>query len=386
MAIAPYLMGNIPVEIVDTPYPITIGTPVCDYPANYDPSSISIMRIDRTYYEDYPMSFWPRIEFGVFANTSNASPAINGLPAAFQCVKLGRFYKTRAFINPSAAPMALNPAPTINGVTTAIYTSIQMFMNGLHWAPAQYHNVIANYLWPQAFLPIKMIDGKDVYDTPHIIGQTNSPPGTSAFLARLNNEIVSYSDNFSGSQYEASYLTSGGKIIGVPSSGLNNANYIVSFFKQRQYLLNRYNLNLHLLTQKGGAFVSTLIDSVTLPSGASTIYFAATKAFIGYNNATNQALMFRPDFGTYYTLECYSSNPTTNLNCSNIQSAAMDPDGYLYITTGYGNYGVNASKTAQWVGVSKYPVMLPPPKIHKTFSSGNGTVFGHLRWSGRRFG
>ena len=384
MSITPYLMGNIPVEIVDTPYPITIGTPVCDYPANYDPSSISIMRIDRTYYADNPMSFWPRIEFGVFADTSNASPAINGLPAAFQCVKLGRFYKTRAFINPSAAPMALNPAPTIDGVATAIYTSIQMFMNGLHWAPAQYPDVNGNYLWPQAFLPIKMIDGQDVYDTPHIIGFTDHPPGAAAFLARFNNEIVSYCDNFSGS-YESSYLTSGGKIIGAPSSGING-DYCVSFFKNRQYLFNRYYNNLYLLTQKGGIFDSTLIDSVTLPSGASTIYFAATKAFIGYNSDTNYALMFRPDFGTYYTLECYSSNPTTNLNCSNIQSAAMDPDGYLYITTGYGNYGVNASKTAQWVGVSKYPVMLPPPKIHKTFGSGNGTVFGHLRWSGRRFG
>ncbi len=379
-------MGNIPVEIVDTPYPITIGTPICDYPPNYNPSSISIMRIDRTYNADTPMSFWPRIEFGVFANTSHASPAINGLPAAFQCVKLGRFYKTRAFINPSAAPMALNPAPTINGVATAIYTSIQMFMNGLHWAPAQYSNVNANDLWPQAFLPIKMIDGQDVYDTPHIIGSTYFPPGTTAFLARFNNEIVSYCDNFSGSIYEAAYLTSGGKIIDAPASGLNNGNYIVSFFKNRQYLFNSYYNNLYLLTQKGRIFDVTLIDSVTLPSGPSLIYFAATKAFIGYKDATNYALMFRPDFGTYYTLECYSSNPTTNLNCSNIQSAAMDPDGYLYITTGYGNYGVNASKTAQWVGVSKYPVMLPPPKIHKSFGSGNGTVFGHLRWSGRRFG
>lgn len=384
MAIAPYLMGNIPVEIVDTPYPVTIGTPICDYPPNYNPSSISIMTIDRTY-NSYPMSFWPRIEYGVFANTSNAAPAINGIPAAFQCVKLGRFYKTRAFINPSAAPMALNPAPTIDGVATATYVSTQMYMNGPYWAPAQYLNVNGNYLWPQAFLPIKMIDGQDVYDTPHIIGSTNFPPGIAAFLARLNNEIVSYIDNFSESQHEASYLTSSGKIIGAPPSGLNNANYIVSFFKNRQYLFNRYDLNLYLLTQKGGAFVSALIDSVALPSGAS-IYFAATTAFIGLNSGTNQAFMFRPDFGTYYTLECYSSNPSTNLNCSNIQSAAMDPNGYLYITTGYGNYGVNTSKTAQWVGVSKYPVMLPPPKIHKTFGSGNGTVFGHLRWSGRRFG
>ena len=385
MAIAPYLMGNIPVEIVDTPYPVTIGTPICDYPSNYDPSSISIMTIDRTYYDQLPMSFWPRIEYGVFADTSNAAPAINGIPAAFQCVKLGRFYKTRAFINPSAAPMALNPAPAINGVTTAAYTSVQMYMNGSYWAPAQYPSINADYLWPQAFLPIKMTEGQDVYDSLHIIGQTHNPPGASAFLALLNNEIVSYCDNSIGSQYEASYLTRGGKIIGTSSSGLSNGNYIVSFFKNRQYLFNRYYLDLYLLTQKGGAFVSSLIDSVALPSGVR-IYFAATKAFIGYKSNTNYAFMFRPDFGTYYTLECYSSNPSTNLNCSNIQSAAMDPEGYLYITTGYGNYGVNASKTAQWVGVSKYPVMLPPPKIHKTFSSGNGTVFGHLRWSGRRFG
>lgn len=365
------LIGTIPVEIITTPYDVTVNTPFADNQNNAPAANANPMYIGAMDSGFYNMMKLPGLCYGAANLSLVATPGLSGLPLAYQLVIFGRFNKTRIYYNETKAPMTLNPVPT--GMSLLNY---QIFArSGGYIQPLQYPYVNGNYDWPFAFLPLKPSVGVDNFFIPKSIGATNYPPGISQMMLQYKEGgNVTVVDSYVGSTYKALALFPNGLWEGIPSNGNNNSRMQATYFNRQNYCC--YNGDLYSVEINGVAITLTLIGALPAPLYNFTF---STSAYYGQANSNETVSLYRGDMSGYYTLACFGGDATAKTNVSNILSASMDDAGYLYVTTGNAGYGIVAG--TQWLGVSKYPVVIPPGKTFRHFPARNASPNGSARYS-----
>jgi len=378
----PLLLGTLPIEIITAPYDITVGMPVCDYPANAVTPDLVPLYIGNENYTGNA-GWQPSLDYSVYYNGNLALPTLNGLNAAYQSVILGRFAKTRVYFNNSGNPLALNPAPIINGVQTVTNTHCQIIKSKRMIAPFQQYDGESSYLYPLCYQSYPIIYGSDsVYPikvhTPNtlIVNNASEYPTTPTQTLTLvvPGGIVTLAQNFVGNYNQYLFFMDGSvKIVGSEYT-IGNNRAMAAFYNGNNYVT--YNGGLYLIQ-----IIGDNANAVYIPGPGILPSFNSSLAF-GKCNGSRIVNYYRPDMVTQYNLSCFSADPTADKYCEDVISATVDLDGYLYVSTGNagpgGNYGLNAARNGLWLGVSKYPIMIPPPKVSKHYATGNGTVFGHL--------
>ena len=374
MSITPRLLGIIPVEIVPTPYAISVNSALCDYQINAGATAANalILAADQGYCGGWG---YPSLDYMV---NSNNSP---GPPIASQMVALSRFSKARINFNQTYAPLGLNPAPVIGGVTTA-HIQCAWLRNGQYVCPPGFYkggSFSNNQVWWYPPMPIPWGMEISTYSNPLITAEY-SPNIVTSFLTP-NGQICTVDNGYNATGKVAPLvLLQGGQTTRLPQQGIGIAVGQVCSAKSATASFCYYNGYLYLASESNDIF--TLNEVGTLSGSPSIPTCGFPGGYVGVENVgnSNKVDMFSPDLSGYYQLSCFSNNSVIDSeNTKRIYSCAIDPLGYLYVSTEANNYGI--SNGTQWLGVSRFPVQLPSGKFFKQLPTGNQSPTGHPRFA-----